>query len=178
MIFFAKNTDACGKIKLFKLLYLLDFEHFRQTGKSVTGFDYEAWKFGPVPVGLMQEWGILGDDLKALLEIVPARVIDDIGETVKARAGVEFDEDDFTPRQLAIMRELANRFKTTLSPTMIDVTHAQNGAWDRIWADGAGAGEVIPYRLAIPEDAPEREAILEYASESKGMVRRVTPEEY
>ena len=43
IVFFADNTKFCGKIKLFKLLYLLDFEHFRQTGKSVTGGDYQAW---------------------------------------------------------------------------------------------------------------------------------------
>ena len=40
IVFFAKNTKYCGKIKLIKLLYLLDFEHFRQTGRSVTGMDY------------------------------------------------------------------------------------------------------------------------------------------
>jgi uncharacterized phage-associated protein len=71
VLFFAKNTEACGKIKLFKLLYLLDFEHFKLTGKSVTGFEYEAWKFGPVPVDLMQEWEVLGEDLSAVVDIVP-----------------------------------------------------------------------------------------------------------
>ncbi|MBV5275047.1 MAG: DUF4065 domain-containing protein [Lamprocystis purpurea] len=29
---------------------MLDFEDFRQTGRSVTGLDYQVWKFGPVPV--------------------------------------------------------------------------------------------------------------------------------
>lgn len=47
IIFFANHTKHLGKIKLFKLLYLLDFEHFRQTGQNVTGLDYRAWKFGP-----------------------------------------------------------------------------------------------------------------------------------
>ena len=55
IVFFASNTQFCGKIKLFKLLYLMDFEHFGKTGKSVTGFEYEAWKFGPVPTALMEE---------------------------------------------------------------------------------------------------------------------------
>lgn len=53
---FANHTRHLGKIKLFKLCYLLDFEHFRQTGRSVTGLDCRAWKFGPVPVALEQEW--------------------------------------------------------------------------------------------------------------------------
>jgi len=35
-VYFAANTQGCGKVKLFKLLYLLDFAHFRETGRSVT----------------------------------------------------------------------------------------------------------------------------------------------
>jgi len=49
IVYFAHHTRSLGKVKLFKLLYLLDFEHFRQTGRSVTGQEYRAWKMGPVP---------------------------------------------------------------------------------------------------------------------------------
>ena len=67
ILFFAHATKHLGKIKLFKLLYLLDFEHFRQTGRSVTGLDYQAWKFGPVPVEVMQEWDAPEPDLEAAI---------------------------------------------------------------------------------------------------------------
>lgn len=46
IIYFAIHVKKCGKIKLFKLLYFLDFEHYKQTGRSVTGLDYYAWKMG------------------------------------------------------------------------------------------------------------------------------------
>jgi hypothetical protein len=49
ILYFAERTRCLGKIKLFKLLYLLDFKHFRQTGHPVTGMEYRAWKMGPVP---------------------------------------------------------------------------------------------------------------------------------
>ena len=55
IIYFASNTRACSKIKMFKLLYFLDFEHFKTTGRSVTGLKYSAWKFGPVPTSLVSE---------------------------------------------------------------------------------------------------------------------------
>ncbi|MCK4554722.1 DUF4065 domain-containing protein [Candidatus Parcubacteria bacterium] len=29
-----------------KLLYNLDYTHFKETGKSVTGLDYYAWEIG------------------------------------------------------------------------------------------------------------------------------------
>ncbi|WP_086381943.1 Panacea domain-containing protein [Caballeronia sordidicola] len=166
VIFFAQNTQFCGKIKLFKLLYLLDFENFRLTGKSVTGFEYQAWKFGPVPVPLMEEWEVMGPDLSQRVYIEEERVIDYVRQTVKVKEGVHFDDDDFTPRELDIMQRLADQYSDTRSPSMIDVTHQQNGAWDKIWADGKGSFKKIPYDLAIPPDATNREQILEVAAES------------
>lgn len=165
VVFFAENTRFCGKIKLFKLLYLLDFEHFRQTGKSVTGFEYQAWKFGPVPVELMEEWEEPSDELAKAVHIVEEKVIDYVRQTVKVNEGVHFDPDDFTPRQIKLMEGLAARYRDTRSPTMIDVTHEQNGAWDKIWQGGLGAREPIPYELSIAEAAPERETLLTIAAE-------------
>lgn len=165
VVFFAENTHFCGKIKLFKLLYLLDFEHFRQTGKSVTGFEYQAWKFGPVPVELMEEWEEPSDELAKAVHIVEEKVIDYVRQTVKVNKGVHFDPDDFTPRQIKLMEGLAARYRDTRSPTMIDVTHEQNGAWDKIWQGGLGARKLIPYELSIAEAAPERETLLTIAAE-------------
>ena len=48
VIYFSENTEHCHKLKLFKLLYYLDFWHFKETGKSVTGLTYNAWGKGPV----------------------------------------------------------------------------------------------------------------------------------
>ena len=42
VVFFGHTMRKLGKVKLFKLLYFLDFEHFRDTGRSVTGLDYFA----------------------------------------------------------------------------------------------------------------------------------------
>ena len=171
IFYFASNTRACGKVKLFKLLYLLDFEHFRQTGRSVTGYEYEAWKFGPVPADLMEEWESPEDDLREFVAIRPELVINHVRETVVPLPGVEFDESDFTPRQGQIMAELAERYRDTMSGQLIDVTHAQNGAWDRVWAGGAGRQESSPYELALPDNFPHREAILDSAAEHKAFAR-------
>ena len=47
ILYFAEHTRGLGNIKLFKPLYPLDFEHFRQTARPVTGMEYRAWKMGP-----------------------------------------------------------------------------------------------------------------------------------
>lgn len=165
VLFFAKNTNYCGKIKLFKLLYLLDFEHFRQTGKSVTGYDYQAWKFGPVPVDLMEEWEQLDPDLSKVIQIVPEQVVNYTRFSVVANEDAIFDDSEFSDRQLRIMAELVDKYRDTKSETMIDVTHAQNGAWDKIWQDGKGAHQPIPYALGIADDAPDKQILLEVAKE-------------
>ena len=163
ILYFAHNTRYLGKIKLFKLLFLLDFEHFRQTGRSVTGLEYRAWKFGPVPVQVMQEWDDPEPDLAAAISIQPEKVIDHVRETVVPR--VPFDDSHFTRRDLRIMDELVAQYRDTYSPTMIDVTHAENGAWAKTWQDGKGMNEPIPYPLGLGDDSPSRDAILEIASE-------------
>lgn len=168
IVYFAQNTKHFGKIKLFKLLYLIDFEHFRQTGRSVTGLDYRAWELGPVPIRLMQEWEDLKPDLAAAISIRPERVIDYVRETVVPRA--EFDDNHFSKRELRIMDELANRYRDVYSPKMIDVTHAENSAWDKVWSNGEGFDQPIAYDLALADDEPHRDAILEAAEEYHAIV--------
>jgi len=159
IVFFAQNTRYCGKIKLIKLLYLLDFEHFRQTGRSVTGMDYRAWKMGPVPLTFYQEWDVPEADLAAAIDIVPEKIVDYTRETVVPK--IAFDDSHFTKRELRIMNELAANLSDSYSKPMVDMTHAELGPWQKIWEGGRGDGERIPYTLAIADDDPQRAAILE-----------------
>ncbi len=47
----ALGGSLCGKKKLAKLLYYIDFDRYeyQESTKSVTGDTYLAWKMGPVP---------------------------------------------------------------------------------------------------------------------------------
>ena len=49
IIYFLGETNHSHTLKLFKLLNFSDFEHFRQTGRTITGLDYRALPMGPVP---------------------------------------------------------------------------------------------------------------------------------
>lgn len=167
IVFFAKNTRFYGKVKLFKLLYLLDFAHCRETGRSVTGLDYLAWRMGPVPLDVVQEWDQPEDDFAAAVEIVPERVIDHTRQLVRPR--IEFDNTPFSKRELRIMQELADRYRDDPSLAMVNVTHLERGPWDKIWDNGRGNNTRIPYSLAIPDDDPNRDAILESAREYEGI---------
>jgi len=163
IVFFARNTEHCGKVKLFKLLYLLDFMHFRETGRSVTRLDYRAWKMGPVPLELMQEWDQLEPDLAAAIDIVPEQVIDYVRERVLPK--VAFDATLFTKRELRMMEDLAQRFRPELTKPLVSFTHAERGPWDKIWDAGRGNNARIPYTLAVSDTDPHAREVLETARE-------------
>ncbi|MFT4563723.1 MAG: putative phage-associated protein [Gammaproteobacteria bacterium] len=55
-IFFSENCADVGRMKLYKLLFLMDFDHYRALGRPVTGLEYEAWEQGPVPARFHKEW--------------------------------------------------------------------------------------------------------------------------
>ncbi len=63
------------------------------------------------------------------------------------------------------MAELAARFRDEKSRPLINITHSERGPWDKIWDSGRGNNERIPYSLAVPDDDPNRDAILEAARE-------------
>lgn len=158
VLYFAESTEYCGKIKLFKLLYLMDFEHFRMTGKSITGAEYSAWRMGPVPTVLYDQWDEPHGDFAEAVEIVYERQIDHVRQTVRPKRA--FDDMEFTPRQLRVMNALSEKYKFVQSAAMIDVTHAENGAWTKVWNEGAGRSKRIPYELSISEDTENKDDIL------------------
>jgi uncharacterized phage-associated protein len=172
IVFFAENTRYCGKLKLIKLLYLLDFGHFRETGRSVTGLEYSAWKMGPVPVSFFEEWDDVRPDLSAAIDIRPERVIDYVRETVHPRTA--FDETHFTSRELRLMQKLAERFRDDFSRPMVELTHEESGPWSAIWDDGRGQNERIPFTLAVPIDAADREGVLDAARLHAGVAAAAT----
>jgi len=169
IVFFARHTRHCGKTKLFKLLYLLDFRHFRLTGRSVTGLDYRAWQHGPVPFPLMQEWDAFEPDLAAAVDVVPEPVFD--YDRLRIEPKADFDEQYFTRRELQLMRELATRHRDEMTRPLVGLTHEERGPWDKIWDGGRGNDQRIPYALAVPDDDPNREAILEAASDRDAIAK-------
>lgn len=163
ILFFAANTKYCGKVKLFKLLYLLDFAHFRETGRSVTGLDYRAWKMGPVPLELMQEWEQLEPDLADAVTIEPRQVVNYVRDQVVPRRA--FDDALFSKRELRLMQSLAEKYRDEMTKPLIGLTHAEFGPWDKIWDAGRGNNARIPYSLAVDDNDPNRDAILAAARE-------------
>lgn len=147
--FFALHTKRLGKIKLFKLLYFLDFMHYKETGKSVTGLDYAAWPKGPVPVSLFNELKSPKSDwhgqVRFELEDIPTKGWEKLNiEVISA-----FDPKHFSKRELRIMRSIADDFRDALADDMIEATHLENSPWHQIYEVKGQRQAQIPYEMAL-----------------------------
>ena len=155
IIFFAKNTDYCFSLKLFKLLFFLDFEVFRQTGKSTTGLRYFALPRGPVPLALHGEILQPGLDLKNAVSIQIQTMADADFKQVNFRAKQPFEEGCFTKRELKVMEHLVFIFKTAQSTAMTNVSHdrdssrAAAAAWHQVHEIEKRPNAEISYLLAL-----------------------------
>ena len=152
--YFVGNTSHCYTLKLFKLLNFLDFEHYRQTGRSVTGLDYHAFELGPVPTKLYYQ--IQSDDAEKVVALEVRETMDDLSNTLvrreyKTNAG--FDDSYFTRRELEIMERLVLFFKDTNSNDMSKYSHDPKLPWKKIYGKGEGRGCLIPYELALQSAA-------------------------
>jgi uncharacterized phage-associated protein len=148
IVFFVQNTYPCGKTKLYKLLYFLDFQHFTETGRSVTDLEYFAWPMGPVPRELHQELLMPAQDLAASFEIenVTLRNGQDM---LKLKPLKPFDAAHFSKREMRIMQSLAKEFRGHNADQMIEETHLENFPWHQVYVVEGRKQELIPYDLAL-----------------------------
>ena len=168
IIFFGINTRYLGKIKLFKLLYFLDFEHFKQTGRSVTGLDYHAWPKGPVPRELHDEVDNPRHDMAEHV-LLEKKDINN-GWMLSVTPLKEFDNKHFSKRELKILGDLASEFCDIRADDMIEATHLENMPWHEVYEKQGRPQDLIPYEYALRKAEAEemktiiseREAIVEH----------------
>ena len=132
VIFFATNTKFCGKTKLYKLLYFLDFAHYMQVGRSVTGLSYYAWPKGPVPVDLHNEIDEPPDDMLASMDISTRQTWNG-HEMLEITPHHEFDVTHFSKRELRLLEELASEFRDSYAKDMVEAAHLENLPWHQIY---------------------------------------------
>ena len=146
VIYFTSNTKLCGKTKLVKLLYYLDFMHFRQTAKSVTDLKYYAWQLGPYPVAFANEIDNPPADLASSVLIqknVGSRFV-----AIKAKKC--FDPDVFSQRELKLMKDIAFIFSEASTDDMVEASHLPNHPWDKT-LKAKGEKAEIDYLLALDD---------------------------
>ena len=149
IIYFVTKTRHCGKTKLFKLLYLADFRCVKETGRSITGLDYYAWKKGPVPLSLFNEMKKPNGDFISTFSIVKFDESDQLN--IRPKHGKKFDDKHFTYFELKIIENISYIYKDALAKDMVEVTHLKNTPWDKTIMT-KGLFKKIDYLLAFDDD--------------------------
>lgn len=154
IIYFSKNVKYPYKLKIFKLLYLLDFIHFKQTGRPVTDLEYYAYPKGPVP----QEFHRQMQEDKLPAEIIDSLNIvhekDDLtGEDkfIRFVPKAKLNLKVFTKREQKILENLALIFKEANSEDMSEISHLKNEPWDKT-KKSIGLYQKIDIFLALDDE--------------------------
>ncbi len=155
ILYFASKIKDCGKTKLFKLLYFLDFIHFKKYGFSVTGYTYMVMPYGPVPKELFEQ-------LK--LESLPKEYTEAF--FVEKESKDEMDKyflfhikprtkklnlEWFSPSEIEIMEQVVEIFKDASAKDMIEASHFHNQPSAKTLKEGK-IGDVIDYLLVHDND--------------------------
>ncbi|MGX1321802.1 putative phage-associated protein [Bradyrhizobium sp. USDA 377] len=156
IIYFLGATNHCHTLKLFKLLNFADFEHFRQTGRTIFNLDYRALPKGPVPTKLFDEIKRGGDaDLKSAVAI--HKIKDDINDALLRRdlkAKSKFDKQYFSKRELQIIETVAEFFRDLKAEDMSEFSHRKGEPWRTTYGDkGQGSGKLISPDLILNGEA-------------------------
>jgi uncharacterized phage-associated protein len=154
ILYFSTHVKNPSKVKIFKLLYFLDFEHFKETGRSVTNLDYYAYDFGPVPKELYQE---VGDnkppiDFSPFLTIVPFKSEESGKEGGMFKAKQKPNLSVFSPREQNILERLTEIFRDVDARLISDISHFKNHPWDKTIKE-KGKFAKIDYVLAIDSES-------------------------
>lgn len=154
IIYFCNTTEHCYKLKLMKLLYYLDFWHYKETGKSVTNQKYKAWDLGPVPSKVYYEINPKNntDDIQEFL-FTEEEIYDEINGKKKLiiKPKKEFNSKIFTKREIKILEKVSEVFREALAKDMTDSTHLRNMPWKKT-INEMGVSAEIDYDLSLDNE--------------------------
>ncbi len=156
IIYFTRNVKKPSKVKIFKLLYFLDFKHFQQTGKNVTNLDYYAFDFGPVPLSFYEEV----NNNNVPVDFKPFICIQEFesehsgkkGGIFKVKPKVNENLKVFSPREQKIIKNLSEIFRDVDASLISEISHFKNHPWDKT-IKSKGLNKKIDYELALDNDS-------------------------
>ena len=163
--YFVKNTKYVGRTKLFKLLYFWDFMFFEKHAKSITGYEYFTYPFGPVPDRLFKEITAeqLSEEFKKHLYFQVKANLDEKDEYPRFEVKLKNNSinfDYFTPYEKEMLELVAEIFKEATGSQMTEITHLQNQPWS-ITLKEKGVKMPINIRLAKSNETPFDESEIE-----------------
>ena len=147
MLYLVHRAGSIGKVKLMKLLYLADRNHFLQHGAPITGDDQYAMPLGPVPSASLNA---LNADARGSEKVFEYLHVDDY--TVMAK--VPLSSIDLTDEETATLDEVFDQYGSITTWQLVDLTHELPEYVD---ANVPGSSTPIPYELILKHHGSEQQ---------------------
>ena len=150
IVYFAEKLEP-WKTKMNKLLFYADFRHYQLHGVSISGARYRAVTWGPVP----KQFDALFDHVSRheLVDFQQRELPDgNLGGQFKPREARSFREVLFEESELAVLREVVERFADADAITIINDSHNEEA-----WLQHKDDHSIIDYNLAFGLKAFEKE---------------------
>lgn len=136
ILFFSENAET-WKTKLNKLLFYTDFLAFKNSGFGISGLDYRAIQYGPVP----SKYGKLYDEISKgeCLKRVCIEERDYEGSFFIPK--LTFNENLFDEFELGIMKMVSDRFKWHSANEIKELSHEELA-----WKENKEEQKIISYK--------------------------------
>ena len=138
ILFFASNVPNVGRVKLNKLLYFSDFDHFEKYGEPITGETYQNDKLGPVPMHVEQTIKEMESEGQA--NVVAEAVIDFVRYNLVPR--IHYDPRIFKPSEMEVLSAVSEKWGHHTAKELVIASHGEAP-----WL-ATRDGNTIPYALA------------------------------
>ncbi|MDB9804419.1 Panacea domain-containing protein [bacterium] len=127
--YIAEKSDwSISNLKLQKMMYITQMIHMgRNDGECIFNADFQAWDYGPVIPSLYHRLKIFGSN-----------PISDVLSRAK-----KFRPDDARRK---VMNDVCKRFLKFSAGDLVEITHADIGAWAEFYVPGAR-------NITIPNEA-------------------------
>lgn len=131
----SQMDEKFGMVKLNKILFFIDFKNFRDTGRSVTGAEYQKLPLGPAPRALKPVLDEMKEQNEATVQSV--NYFSYSQERVIALRAP--DDTQFTPAERQLVEEVIAEFRPYNASEISELSHGFLG-WQI-----AELGDTIPY---------------------------------
>lgn len=134
------NNTLLGKVKLFKLLYYLDFDHYQTFKTAITGDTYHKLRYGPV-----------GDNADKLLRemasegliTISTKPVGEVTQYVFIPQTQSKPHEIFECSEMEVLEQVAQKWANHTTGEIVTATHGEP-PWRAV-----NMGEEIPYSLAF-----------------------------
>ncbi len=136
--YFIREMGGVFVTKMNKLLFYADFLCYRRKGYGITGMEYAALQYGPVP----ENWGSVYDSIPEIK--MDEYVFPDMTSGIELNSNTEPDMEVFDKTEINALKDVAERFKSTKAGEISQISHKEKG-----WLDNYESKNVIDYSYSF-----------------------------